>query len=229
MSGVRWAPWASRRLIAFCCTAGLLCAPVTVSGGAIPAGFSKEQLFGTTLRKAKWDRMQIEVCWDNPDKLPDEQRDFVKSTVAGSWEKASGVHFVGWQSCQTSDAKGLHIILDNDQPWAEAVGIYLDGRPGGLHLNLDVTNWRPACAADAQKCRKAVIVHEFGHVLGFTHEQRKEGAPAECSSEPNDIVGDYLVTRYDPSSVMALCNPDWMGGGDLSSLDRQAVQRFYSA
>jgi len=40
-------------------------------------------------------------------------------------------------------------------------------------------------------------------------------------------TGDYNVTKYDPDSIMNYCNPHWNGDGKLSTLDIEAVQKFY--
>ena len=208
----------------------LLCIPQSLAADVdIPSGLSRDQLFGTALRAAKWNRLQIEVCWDNPEMVSEEYRGLTKQAVVESWEAKSSVRFTGWGRCTGPTDRGLHIVIDDRQPYTESVGKYLDARPGGMHLNFNFSNWRPSCASTQDQCARSVIVHEFGHALGFTHEQLTEGVPAECSSEPRDIVGDYLVTRYDLSSVMALCNPHWNGDGKLSGLDIQAVRRVYGA
>lgn len=218
-----------RIAIAVALTAAVAMSAAAAGDDVVPKGLSRDQLFGTTLRAAKWDRTTIQVCWDNRGNVSVDHQTLVRSAVADSWEAASRVRFTGWGDCPSPNSPGLHIVVDDYQPHTEAVGRYLDQRPGGLHLNFNVTSWRPDCATNSDGCLRAIAVHEFGHVLGFTHEQIKEGVPAECSNEPRDIIGDYLVTRYDLSSVMSLCNPQWNGKGKLSRLDVQAVQTFYSA
>jgi hypothetical protein len=195
-----------------------------------PEAKSLDQLYGTMLHKAKWDRTAIEVCWENPEAASKaEFMTLTKQAVAETWEANSPVRFKGWAKCVDKKDPGLHIRISDDQPHTVAVGNKLDQRPDGMFLNFTFLHWRQRCQKDLDFCIKAVAVHEFGHALGFTHEQKKENVPAECSSEPNDIVGDYLVTKYDLSSIMSLCNEKWNGSGKLSNLDIGALQKIYGA
>jgi hypothetical protein len=124
---------------------------------------------------------------------------------------------------------GIHIQVTNIRPRTERLGKLLDGRENGMKLNFDPSTYaRVACAGRANECIKALAVHEFGHALGFTHEQNRPDAPAECRDEhKSGSVGDYLVTEYDPKSIMNYCEPLWTGTGALSKLDKDAVREIY--
>lgn len=218
------------RLIHCMAAIALAAMPASVAADRpVPKGLSKDQLFGTVLKASRWDRTRIEVCWENPEVVPASYIQLTRAAVAETWQAKSAVEFIGWSKCMHAEQPGLRIVVDEAQPHTRSVGIYLDRMPSGMHLNFSFKGWRPECQKDLNGCARAVVVHEFGHALGFTHEQREPGAPAECSSEPTDIVGDYLVTEFDDKSVMSLCKPHWKGNGKLSSLDAQAVARFYGA
>jgi len=76
-------------------------------------------------------------------------------------------------------------------------------------------------------CIKGIAVHEFGHALGFAHEQNRSDTPGECRQLKQGTSGDVLLTPYDPRSVMNYCNPKYNNDGMLSALDIAAVRELY--
>lgn len=74
---------------------------------------------------------------------------------------------------------------------------------------------------------RAIAVHEFGHAIGFTHEQNRADAPGECQLLAQGTNPDTLLTPYDPTSVMNYCNKRWNNEGFLSALDISAAQALY--
>lgn len=193
----------------------------------VPVGITKEELFGTMLRSSKWKKMPIGVCWENPSDGDADKRAIVQRAVEETWMAHAAITFMGWNDTCAEKTPGVHIRISDEEPHTRAMGYYLDQYPSGLILNFQFTNWSRDCMQKRDFCIYAVAAHEFGHVLGFTHEQNRNDAPAECQAERSGTVGDYKVTRFDRGSIMSYCNPNWNGDGKLSELDIQAVQTVY--
>ena len=94
-------------------------------------------------------------------------------------------------------------------------------------LNFEFKKWSQSCASMKENCVKAITVHEFGHALGFAHEQNRFDAPGEYQQLKRGTSGDLLLTPYDPRSVMNYCNPKYNNDGMLSTLDIAAVREIY--
>jgi hypothetical protein len=78
-----------------------------------------------------------------------------------------------------------------------------------------------------------IAVHEFGHVLGFVHEQDSPGTVnahgvAHCVSPGNEPNATAL-TNYDPDSIMNYCNKDGNMKGNLTAKDILGLQAIYGA
>lgn len=196
--------------------------------GSTPLSFGdvRDEDFGVILKQSKWRTNTIPVCWENPDSENGEYRLTVRRAVEETWARHSTLEFEGWGRCE-SESRGIHIQIADSGPHVKALGRYLGGMPNGMVLNFTFSNWSASCQRRQHFCVYAIAVHEFGHAIGFTHEQNRDDAPAECQEEAQGTNGDFKVTRYDPFSIMNYCNPTWNGDGQLSDLDVYSVKEIY--
>ncbi|MEJ5309644.1 MAG: ricin-type beta-trefoil lectin domain protein [Anaerolineae bacterium] len=197
--------------------------------------------------------LKLVVCWENPDAaepLPGEpnqasgaeRREWVRLALKRTWEREARILFVGWEQCQdeenatppphtlgprrpgTTDENIKINIQATGGGQNPGHGSWGDHQQGGVLLNLHLT----------RGFIEYLAIHEFGHVLGFYHEE-------ERSDWPNNIPGCPQQTwpptdpwwpvpielRWgapDRNSIMAYCagSPTVLSPGDVA-----AVQRAY--
>jgi hypothetical protein len=173
-----------------------------------------------------WSSSVIPVCWENPISNFNAEMNWVKNAVEGSWESVSAVNFTDWGSCN-SRSKGIRVQINDEGAHTKGLGSQLNSVQNGMVLNFTFQRWSPSCQSTRENCIKVIAVHEFGHALGFAHEQVRPDTPSYCTKEKQGSPGDRVIGAWDLDSVMNYCNPNWNGGGNLSGTDIQGVQIVY--
>jgi hypothetical protein len=232
----------------------MMVAAIPAAAADEPIGRISQPLIG--LQSSFWPGTNIAVCWDTWNNADVQARGWVQSAISETWERLSAVRFSGWVSCAGFAQMGnaIRIKVDDVRPKVNQLGSALRGVKDGMILNFTFNGWtgdgvdasgNPVeyCAdggnipdgfaasgftTHREYCIRIIAVHEFGHAIGFTHEDHRSdrfGCTEPHTAE--GIAGDYEITAYDLQSVMNYCNPQWNGHGRLSFFDRSGVAAIY--
>lgn len=191
----------------------------------------------SVLESSTWPNKTCNVCWENPSASNATERGWVKDAVSSTWEKESNFRFTGWGPCNAK-SRGIRILIDDSHPHTATLGSALDGMVNGMFLNFTYNLWT-GCEGNStncecrnspegrKRCIQVIAVHEFGHALGFAHEQNRTDAPLLCQTDAQGGNGDWWITPYDAESIMNYCNPKWNNDGFLSDRDKYGVRLLY--
>ena len=179
----------------------------------------------------------IPLCWLEPGN--DDAKALVRDAIARTWAAAAPLTVVWREGCPASGQEPwVRVMLTRVDSLANAGGRAALGT-AALSWPTDPV-WCPKLGGGWERCRAVdlaiprnlsslpsrryaeyLAIHEFGHLLGFGHEQDRFDAPpcTEAFHEPSSFVGPY-----DPASVMNDCTTR---PNRLSEGDRTGVQEIY--
>lgn len=196
-------------------------------------------------------RTDINVCWENPNGVPGTTaqqratwRDARRAAVEQAWARFGRINFYGWDGNDpvnnprvcTSGEAGLHVYvclagdalcpgLPASQANNPSTGISgfpgLNGTNRGIRMNRDHG--------------LQTIVHEFGHALGFYHEEEipngpPAGATGNCAQQSFPNASPARYGAYDPNGTMAYCAPPtaapWVSPNDIAGIHRSYGRRI---
>jgi hypothetical protein len=152
-----------------------------------------------------WSTQSIPVCFDP--NVPSDLRTRIRGLVEGSWERVAELDFSAWGDCPSPLPTGNQVVV-----------LLNPNLPEGV---LGNTNWcdDPATCVTTVEFPHAsppdrTVVHEFGHVLGFTEENTEDclqySGPG-TSLEWEGDVGVSVMTQSICSSSATLSAWDIMG------------------
>ncbi len=186
----------------------------------------------------------VYYCYENG--ISSELKGLLSSALKDSWSKAANIDFFDEGACSSAAHKAEAVRLFAQDPNFPATlprVVNAGTRSRGLFLSVPFFVFNAAqnpCRnepphLDYKECYKTIMVHEFAHVLGFTHESARWPHPSCANSDrravpypdPNNI--DTSLTSYDPDSITDTSYCGYIDGSALSEKDILGARAIYGS
>jgi hypothetical protein len=158
----------------------------------------------------------IPVCFTQPGFAA--QRTSTRDTLLDTWARVGNMSFTGWGTCPSQN-----------QP--NTVRVTFAKGPGGtfpLGRNVNGATGVTITTNDTNTATRYQTMHEFGHALGFAHDQERpdnwsNGQPVYCPNTQEgvkDRPGGNYYNNADNRSIMSYCagTATALSGGDVAGL-----------
>lgn len=192
----------------------------------------------------KWNKLSLTVCWLDDEKIkdsdfhyqtlrtinelessfikaPDKLKLNIQSAIEREYTKSrTGIHFVGWKSCQMTPSSDVQILIGNENDAFEGKASF--GRAANINDSYDlIGSNQKAYVYLSTKIKKNIrisqtaaivstAIHEFGHIAGLRHEHIRMESNNCYRTEEAPLNPTAFFSAYDPSSIMNYCLSDFI-------------------
>jgi hypothetical protein len=187
--------------------------------------------------------LRIPACWINASADNARGRAITQNATTATWEHYGPIDLV-WSddvcSPNTQD-QGIKILVADVRSWSR-YGV--DAKVAGQSMSLNFIFNAPEMAGTGcnqtketvDQCIWSTAVHEFGHALGFIHEQDSPETPQWCRTKlgpadtqtPDASLRAKMLTDWDQYSVMNYCHEIYKTRIQLSDCDIAAYRLQYT-
>jgi hypothetical protein len=191
----------------------------------------------------------VPVCWEmrpqpNHGDVNGAQyttwRQKIKDAIVSGWQGTTSVRFTGWGACPESGTQKFVRIL-----MYRATGATTGIGGGAALMGMAALMSPPAantCGPEQGGCpQRSVWIaladdtstsriqylarHEFGHILGFDHEQNSPGNTGSCPPDTGANTSGIVLSSYDVSSLMSYCGN--ILSGAMTTKDIRGARKAY--